>query len=194
MDGDFLWRKPNDNLPINLRKIEGTNYFIAYNGSKGKVYNIYGKPVLIGGEEWFDEVRFDKENLVFECKIYHEKFERISEKHISNWAKKYISFEGIYTSMSEIRSIHDENVKLDRAALEAERAKSPGGSAFIMARYANAAKGTYMVTDAKFKVLKKQEGIFGAYLGKLYNNEANYDENHNNDSCVFPFGHGVGPE
>src|SRR5690606_15481063 len=44
LDGDFLWRKPTDNLPISMRKISTTNYFIAYNGSKGKIYNLYGKP------------------------------------------------------------------------------------------------------------------------------------------------------
>lgn len=163
LNGDFLWRKPTDNLPISTSKIYGTNYFVAYNGSKGKVYNLYGKPILIDGEEWFNQVSFNKEKKIFEFKMFDGKPIQVSSEILCYYSSEYIPFEGIYNSISEIKAIYEENLKIADAIRKKRLAESGGKGGTVMCVHSStplAIRGRYIATDAKLKILKNQTGYF----------------------------------
>lgn len=172
-NGDFLWRKPTDNLPISIRKISGTNYFIAYNGSKGKLYDMYGTPLLIDGEEWFDNVFFDKEKNIIQYEILEEDFYKASDKTFSGFSHE-VRF---YTSKEELLAVHNQLYQLyeqkeKREQEERERAakntyedpNKPYRNVILVytpPKYTlYIAKGKSVTTDLKLKILEKKVGYF----------------------------------
>ncbi|WFB65196.1 hypothetical protein PZ892_08240 [Sphingobacterium sp. WM] len=179
-NGDFLWRKPNDNLPVQLRKIIGMNYFVAKNGSKEKLYDMYGTTLLVDGEEWFDKVTFDQEKNIIKFEIIDESFYNVSSKGLSS---SNIPSANFYTSKEEILSVHNQlyeiqETKRKRIKEEEEReraAKSKNESSdeqYIRVtlvvpptrdRELQVAKGKLIATDLRLKILEKNSGYFIQY-------------------------------
>lgn len=162
LNGDFLWRKTTDNLPIQMQKIIGTNYFIAYNGSKGKVYNLYGKPILIDGEEWIDEIVFDKDNNIFKVKVLEEQYTLASSNELDfAWINEHeVDF---YKTKADLLTVH--NALID-AALAAHKKRYAGTTGAILSlgkRDLHAAGGLSIKADLKFNVLEKNRGYFFKY-------------------------------
>jgi hypothetical protein len=156
---DILWRKPTDNMSVNMTRITGTNYFLLTDFSKkinySKIYDMYGKLILIDGEEWFQEVIFDKEKNIFKIKILEEPFSEVSSEKLSMGRGKHEV--DIYASINDLLAVHRANVEADDAAWK-KRYAGTQGAIFAMSYYLEAAKGTLIKTDIKFKILEKKTG------------------------------------
>jgi|GEM_PF-3542644 len=176
-NGDFLWRKPTDNLPVSLSKINKTNYFILRNGSKQKMYDMYGTPLLIDGEEWFDEVIFDSEKNVIRFKVYTEDSYIASNKGLSRSNAHEVKF---YTSKDELLAVHNQlyeiqetrrkRIREEEERERAERRKNENSNepytraTLVMTptpdRKLYISQGKLVTTDLKLKVLEKNIGYF----------------------------------
>lgn len=162
LDGDFLWRKTTDNLPIYMKKIDGTNYFIAYNGLKGKVYNLYGKPILIDGEEWIDEIIFDQQNNIFKVKIIEEQYTLASSKELDfGWIKEHK--QDFYKTKEDLLTVHHALIEEALAAHIKKYAGTTGAILSLGKRSLSSARGLFLKTDVKFKVLERESGYFYKY-------------------------------
>lgn len=156
---DILWRKPKDNMPISLYKIVGTNYFGVYDQSKKlnnqKIYDMYGKTILVDGEEWVDRITFDSEKNLLKVRILEEPYQTVSPDKLSMGPGDYPV--EIYSTLADLLAVHKANVEEDKAAWK-KRYAGTTGAIFAMSYYLDAAKGTLIKTDIKFKVLGKQRG------------------------------------
>lgn len=156
---DILWRKPKDNMPISLYKIAGTNYFEAYDQSKKlnnlKIYDMYGKTILVDEEEWMDRITFDNESNLMKVRILEEAYRTVSSDKLSMGPGDYKV--EIYSTLEDLLAVHKANVEEDKAAWK-KRYAGTTGAIFAMSYYLDAAKGTLIKTDTKFKVLGKQKG------------------------------------
>lgn len=156
---DILWRKPKDNMPIYLYKIAGMNYFEIYDRSKKlnnrKIYDMDGKTILVDGEEWVDRITYDSENNLLKVRILEEAYQTVSPDKLSMGPGDYKV--EIYSTLGDLLAVHKANVEEDKAAWK-KRYAGTTGAIFAMSYYLDAAKGTLIKTDTKFKVLGKQKG------------------------------------
>jgi|SRR5690554_891894 len=162
---DILWREPRNNQPIYINRISGTNYFLITDNSKeinnAKIYDMYGKPILVDGYDWIDRVYFDKESDVLEIKIIEEPYYKASSNDL------YLGDAGqhetqIYSTKEELLTVHNVIYEKGKAAFRAKYAGTTGG---ILVSYQTlrVAKGKLIKTDIKIKVLEKKTGYLFHY-------------------------------
>jgi hypothetical protein len=164
LNGEILWRLNNDGIPTRIAKVEGTNFFTLQTGSKYKLINLYGSPILINGDEWFDAISFNKKFNRFEFNSYDGDRDRLHPKALTCSGRKTAEVSGFYPSLGTPLEIHEANIEVDRACWELYSANNPGsGGILVMSSYLNGTSGTRVLTDIEFNVLSSEDGYFVSY-------------------------------
>lgn len=165
LSGELLWRQSNDGIPTHISKVEGTNFFTLKVGNKLKLINLYGEPILVGGDEWFDLIIFNKKYNRFEFSIYDKPFERVHKESLTCSGSKTVEMDAFYSSMQEILDIHEANVAIDKACWEAywSTVTSENARAIVRSSYIHTTSGEATYTDIEFNILSTERGYFARY-------------------------------